>query len=335
MHMQLVQREPLVKHRKYRAALGVMGIAVASVVGIAGEPAAAASFPVPSPINVTNITFNKFDLQIGRVGAVRTYEYRLNGGQAATGGSGGIIGTYKSSIGLLKQNTDYSLVVRELDIHTGVGGPFSAPKLFHTPAYVAPPKPTTPGSLQATAVTATAVTLTWTPSADTTFAASTLTYRYFLNGKFTGNGGPTGATVTVSPGTAYSIQVDALNPNGVRSDRASISLTTPGIAPVVSRPPVPANVRVTAVDAASISLGWDRSTDPLFPNVNLNYVVYVDGVVNGSFGGYPGCAYCDVDITGGIASRLSPQTTYTIGVATQDLNGVQSALSTIAVTTTP
>jgi hypothetical protein len=333
--MQLVQREPLSRHRRYLAAIGVTGIAVASVVGLAGQPAAAASFPVPSPINVTNTTFNKFDLQVGRVGAVRTYEYRLNGGQSVAGGLGGIIGTYKTSIGLPKQNTDYSLTVREIDIHTGVGGPFSAPKLIHTPAYVAPPKPTTPGSLRTTAVTSTAITLAWTPSTDTTFAASTLTYRYFLNGKFAGNGGPTGATVAVSPGTAYAIQVDALNPNGVRSDRASISVTTPGIAPVVSRPPVPANLRVTAVDAASVSLGWDRSSDPLFPNDTLNYVVFVDGVVNGSVGGYPGCAYCAFDFTGSTAIRLNPQTTYTIGVASQDFNGVQSALTTIVVTTTP
>jgi hypothetical protein len=330
--MQLAQREPRFRHRRYLAALGVSGIAVASVVGLAGQPASAASFPVPSPINVTNITFNKFDLQIGRVGAVKTFEYRLNGSQAATGG---IIGTYKTSIGLLRQNTDYSLTVREIDIHTGVGGPFSAPKLIHTPIFVAPPKPTVPGSLRAAAVTSTAITLTWTPSTDPTFAASTLTYRYFLNGKFAGNGGPTGATVAVSPGTVYAIQVDALNTNGVRSDRASVSVTTPGTAPVVSRPPVPANVRVTAVDSASITLGWDRSTDPLFPNADLNYVVFVDGVVNGSVGGYPGCVYCAFDFTGSTAIRLNPQTTYTIGVAAQDFNGVQSALSTIVVTTTP
>jgi hypothetical protein len=312
-----------------------MGIAAASVVGLGSEPALAASFPVPSPINVTNIRFNKFDLQVGRAGAIKTFEYRLNGGQSQLGGSGGIVGTAKATIGVLKQNTDYSLTVREIDIHTGVGGPFSTPKLFHTPAYVAPPKPTTPGNLTVSAVTGTALTLAWTPSTDPTFAASTLTYRYFLNGKLAGTGGPTGATIAVSPGTTYAIQVDALNTNGVRSDRASASVTTPGIAPVVSRPPVPANLRVTAIDAASVSLSWDRSTDPLFPNVSLNYVVYVDGVGNGAFGGYPGCAYCDADVTGGIASILNPQTTYTIGVATRDLNGVESALSTLVVTTTP
>jgi hypothetical protein len=119
-----------------------------------------------------------------------------------SGGSAGIVGTTKASIGV-KQNTDYSLVVREINIHTGVGGPFSAPKLFHTPAYVAPPKPTAPGSLSAAAVAATAITLTWTPSTDPTFAASTLEYRYFLDGKLAGTGGPTGATIAVSPGTTF------------------------------------------------------------------------------------------------------------------------------------
>jgi hypothetical protein len=72
--------------------------------------------------------------------------------------------------------------------------------------------------LSAAAVTGTAITLTWTPSTDPTFAASTLKYRYFLDGKLAGTGGPTGATVAVSPGTTYALQVDALNPNGVRSD---------------------------------------------------------------------------------------------------------------------
>jgi chitodextrinase len=332
--MQVALREPLSRHRRYLAALGVTGVAVASVVGLAGQPAAAASFPVPSPINVTNISFNKFDLQVGRVGAIKTFEYRLNGGQAVSGGSAGIVGTYKATIGV-KQNTDYSLVVREIDIHTGVGGPFSAPKLFHTPAYVPPPKPTAPGSLRATAVTSTTITLAWTPSTDPTFAASTLTYRYFLDGKLAGTGGPTGATVAVVPGTTYAVQVDALNPNGVRSDRASVSVTTPGIAPVASRPTAPANLRVTGVSTASVSIDWDQSSDPLFASTSLNYRVYVDGVPNGQFGGYQGCAYCDAGATGGAAVSLNPQTTYTIGVAAINPNGVESMLSTIVVTTTP
>lgn len=314
-----------------------MGITAAAVVGLSVEPAAAAaSFPVPSPINVTNITFNKFDLQVGRSGAIKTFEYRLNGGQAVSGGLGGIVGTAKASIGILKQNTDYSLVVREIDIHTGVGGPFSKPKLIHTPAYVAPPKPTTPGSLTSTAVTGTTITLAWTPSTDSTFAASTLTYRYFLDGKLAGTGGPTGATIAVSPGTTYAIQVDALNPNGVRSDRASVSVTTPGIAPVVSRPTAPANVRITGIGAGSVGLDWDRSTDPLFANTDLVYRLFVDGVPNGPFDGYIPCGYCfDPGFTGGGVTALSPQTTYTIGVAARNPNGVESVLSTIIVTTTP
>jgi chitodextrinase len=333
--MQLLQRVPLSRPRRYLAALGVTGIAVASVVGIAAQPAAAASFPVPSPINVTNITFNKFDLQVGKVGAVRTFEYRLNGGQQVAGGLGGIVGTYKASIGVLKQNTDYSLIVREIDIHTGVGGPFSAPRLIHTPAYVAPPKPTTPGSFRTTAVTSTAVTLAWSPSTDPTFAASTLKYRYFLDGKLAGTGGPTGATIAVSPGTTYAVQVDALNPNGVRSDRASLTVTTPGIAPVVSRPTAPANLRVTSTTAGTVGLNWDQSTDPLFASTDLAYRVYVDGVPNGQFGGLQGCVYCDPGFTGGAATGLNPQTSYTIGVAAINPNGVESVLATIVVTTTP
>jgi chitinase len=200
---------------------------------------------------------------------------------------------------------------------------------------VPPPKPTTPGSLTAAAVTATAITLSWTPSSDPTFATSTLKYRYFLDGKLAGTGGPTGATIAALPGTTYAIQVDALNPNGVRSDRASVSVTTPGIAPVVSRPTAPANLRVTGIRTASVSLDWDQSTDPLFANTDLNYRVYVDGVPNGQFGGYQACVYCDAGATGGAANSLSPQTTYTIGVAAINPNGVESVLSTIVVTTTP
>jgi hypothetical protein len=333
--MQLAERVPLSRPRRFLAGLGVTGIAVASVVGIAGQPASAASFPVPAPINVTNITFGKFNLQVGRAGAIKTFEYRLNGGQTTPGGSGGIIGTTKASIGV-KQNTDYSLTVREIDIHTGVGGPFSAPKLFHTPAYVPPPKPTTPGSLRSSAVTGTSITLAWTPSTDSTFAASTLKYRYFLDGKLAGTGGPIGATIAVSPGTTYAIQVDALNPNGVRSDRASVSVTTPGIAPVVSRPTAPANLQVIGISTASVSLNWDRSSDPLFANTSLLYRVFVDGVPNGQFDGYQSCQYCfDPGFTGGGAIFLNPQTTYTIGVAARNPNGVESTLSTIVVTTTP
>ncbi len=332
--MQLVRPVPLSRHRRFLSALGVIGIAAASVVGLAGQPAAAASFPVPSPINVTNITFKAFDLQVGRAGAIKTFEYRLNGG-FVSGGSEGIVGTAKAQIGV-KQNTDYSLVVREIDIHTGVGGPFSAPKLFHTPAYVAPPKPTAPGSLSAAAVTGTAITLTWKPSTDPTFAASTLKYRYFLDGKLAGTGGPTGATIAVSAGTTYAIEVDALNSNGVRSSRASVSVTTPGIALVVGRPTAPPNLRVTGIGTASVGLGWDRSSDPLFANTDLLYRVFVDGVPNGQFDGYQSCTYCfDPGFTGGTAIFLSPQTTYTIGVAARNPNGVESVLSTIVVTTNP
>jgi hypothetical protein len=330
--MELLLQQPRPAHRRYLGALGALGIAVTGVVGLAGGPAAAASFPVPSPINVTNITFNKFDLQVGRAGAIKTFEYRLNGGTVASGGFAGIIGTTKAAIGV-KQNTDYSLIVREVDIHTGIGGPFSTPKLFHSPAYVAPPKPTVPGSLRATSVASTAITLAWTPSTDP--AASALTYRYFLDGKLAGTGGPTGATVAVSPGTTYAIQVDALNANGVRSDRASLSVTTPGIAPAVSRPTAPANLAVTGIATASIQINWDQSTDPLFASTDLNYNVYVDGVSIGLFGGYPPCIYCEISYTGASVTQLRPQTTYTIGVAARNPNGVESTLSTIVVTTTP
>jgi hypothetical protein len=334
--MQLLQRAPLSRHRRYVATLGVMGIAAASVVGFTGQPAAAASFPVPSPINVTNITFRGFDLQVGRTGAVKTFEYRVNGGQGSPGGYAGIIGTYKATIGA-KANTDYSVVVREVDIHTGVGGHFSAPKVFHTPVYVAPPKPTVPGNLRATTVTGTAVTLAWSPSTDP--GASALTYRYFLNGKLAGTGGPTGATVAVSPGTAFAIQVDALNASGVRSDRATVSVTTPGVAPVVSRPTAPTNLVVTGSSTFTASVNWDRSSDPLFANTDLFYNIYVDGVLNNVAGLDGNCAYCGPvgpnGIPGGTARNLLPQTTYTIGIAAVNPNGLESELTTTLATTTP
>ena len=264
---------------------------------------------------------------------MRTYEYSLAGGPSTLGG---IIGTTKATI-TVKQNTSYSLKVREVDIHTGVGGPFSAAQLVRTPAYVAPAKPSTPGALAVASVSQTSLVLSWTPSTDATTAAGTLKYRYFLDGKLAGTGGPTGATVTVSPGTTYAVQVDALNTLGVRSDRASITVTTPGTAVAVNRPTAPANVRVTSASQNSIGLDWDRSSDPQFANTQLQYRVFVDGVPNGQFDGYQGCNYCFLDpgFTGGGAIFLSPQTSYTIGIAARNPNGVESPLAIIVASTTP
>ena len=168
---------------------------------------------------------------------------------------------------------------------------------------------------------------------------SALTYRYFLDGRLAGTGGPTGATIAVSPGTTYAIQVDALNANGVRSDRASINVTTPGIAPVVSRPTAPPNLVVTGSSTYSVGVNWDRSSDPVFANTDLFYRVYVDGVLNNIAGMNGNCAYCfetgPNGIPGSDARNLNPQTAYTIGVAAVNPNGVESALSTIVGTTTP
>ena len=314
------------RRRRFLAMLGVTGMVAGSAISLIVQPAAAASFPVPSPINVTNITATSFDLQIGRVGAVKQFEYTLTSAASTTGG---IFGTYKGTV-TVKQNTDYSLKVREVDIHTGDGGPFSVPKLFHTPAYVAPPKPATPGNVTATAVTQTSVTLSYTSS------PNAVTYRYFLDGKLAGTGGPTGATIAVSPGTTYAIQVDAVNAAGVRSNRASLTVTTPGTAVAVSRPSAPPNLTAGVPRTDGVSLFWDRSSDPVFPNTDLLYRVFVDGVPNGQFDGYQSCQYCfDPGFTGGGAIFLSPQTTYTIGVAARNPNGVESVLSTIVITTAP
>ena len=313
--------------------VGVAGIATASLLGFVGNPASAASFAVPSPINVTNITATSFDLQVGKTGTVRTYEYSVTGGPSILSG---IVGTAKATL-IVKQNTSYSLKVREVNIHTGAGGPFSAAKLIQTPAYVPPAKPSTPGNLAVASVSQTSVVLSWTSSTDPTTAAGTLKYRYFLDGKLAGTGGPTGATVTVSPGTTYAIQVDALNTLGVRSDRASLTVTTPGTATPVSRPTAPANVHVTRATQNSIGLDWDRSSDPQFANTQLQYRVFVDGVPNGQFDGYQGCNYCFLDpgFTGGGAIFLSPQTSYTIGIAARNPNGVESPLAIIVASTTP
>jgi hypothetical protein len=114
-----------------------------------------------------------------------------------------------------------------------------------------------------------------------------------------------------------------------------VTVTTPGVAPVVSRPTAPPNLRVTGISTSSVSLDWDRSSDPIFANTDLLYRVFVDGVPNGQFDGYQGCPYCDPGFTGGGAIFLNPQTTYTIGVAARNPNGVESVLATIVVTTTP
>ena len=331
--MQLSGSATALRRRRFLGIVGAFGIAATSMVGISSSTALAAGFPVPSPINVTNIKSTSFDLQVGRVGAIKYYEYSATAPGQAT--LNAIIGTTKATL-TVHQNTDYALRVRQVNLNPFSAGPFSAPITVHIPAYVAPAQPTAPGSLQVVAVTGTSATLSWTPSSDATFAASTLTYRYFLDGKLAGTGRPTGATIDLSSGTTYRVEVDAVNPAGVRSNRASATVTTSGAAVAVNRPTAPANIRVIGIGTSYVSLDWDRSSDPLYPNTSLLYRIFVDGVPNGQFDGYQSCQYCfDPGFTGGGAIFLSPSTTYTIGIVARNPDGSESALSTIIATTNP
>ncbi|GAB2468453.1 hypothetical protein GCM10027187_40810 [Streptosporangium sandarakinum] len=178
--------------------------------------------------------------------------------------------------------------------------------LFGPPEDTEPP--TVPANLRLTGMTPTSVTVAWDASSDNSGVAGYTTY---LNGvEKTSTSGRTATFSGLTPGVSVTVQVDAYDSLGNRSEKAELVVTpindtTPPLTPVI---------KVTALAAGRITVGWDTPYDQ---SVVVSYGVYLNGAKRAE---QAGRTYTFSGLTAGAV--------YTIGVDALDLLGNRSAKGT-------
>ncbi|MDX6646288.1 MAG: hypothetical protein QOK40_2015 [Miltoncostaeaceae bacterium] len=222
----------------------------------------------------------------------------------------------------LAPRTSSSYTVAAVDA-AGNQSPRSAPAAATTAADTT--GPTAPTGVQASALDAHRIGVTWTASTDDTAVTS---YRIFRDGSATAlatlAGTATGYTDSgLAPQGAHSYTVaafDAAGNRSVASPAASASTAADTTAPTV-----PAGVTATALDAARIAVGWTASGDD---TAVTGYLVYRDGVP-------APMATLGPSATSFTDSGLALQSTHSYAVSAVDAAGNQSAPSAPATATTP
>jgi chitodextrinase len=174
--------------------------------------------------------------------------------------------------------------------------------------------PTAPGSLRASGVNGTSVSLTWTPAFDN---EPFLTYDVHANGKaVTSVSGNTLATMAtgLAPATDYTLTVVARDLSGNVSPPSNpVSVRTLPTSDVPSPPTAPRNVRPVAISTTCVTVTWDASTGA---NPVARYDVYVSGLVG------PSVTTPTAETCG-----LTPHTTYGFTVVAWDTKENVSAPS--------
>ena len=133
--------------------------------------------------------------------------------------------------------------------------------------------PTAPGSLTATANSATKVTLAWTASTDNV-GVDHYTVRRGTTTLVPSQTGLSFSDTTAVAVTSYTYSVIAYDAAGNASTAATVTVKTPA-APDTQAPSVPAGLAVTGVTVSSVSLAWSASTDNV---ATTGYEVYRAGV---------------------------------------------------------
>ncbi len=172
--------------------------------------------------------------------------------------------------------------------------------------------PTSPAGLRASLVEPVRVALAWDAATDAESGISA--YRVLRAGVQIGQTAQTSyADTTVSPGTAYTYTLVAVNGAGLASDPSgALTVTTP---PDTTAPTVPVGLSVAPVSARSLRLTWTASTD------NVGVVAYVVRRDGATIGTPATAAWTD---TGLIAGR-----TYRYSVCARDAAGNESETSVV------
>ncbi|GHE31826.1 hypothetical protein GCM10017673_38230 [Streptosporangium violaceochromogenes] len=178
--------------------------------------------------------------------------------------------------------------------------------------------PTVPGNVRLTGMTNTSVTVAWDASTDSGVGVSR--YGVYRDGTLVGEEYELTSTVEgLTAGQTYLIGVDAVDGNGNRSEKASVSVT---VIADTAAPAVPGGLRITALGAGSFSLAWDASTD----NIGVvGYGVYRNGAKVGD----------DQTTLTKAFSGLVNGSAHTVEVDAVDMHGNRSAKVSIAVVAAP
>lgn len=236
------------------------------------------------------------------------YHVYVNGTLAKT------VSVANAMIGDLKPVTNYTLTVKAANAEGGTSAA-SAPLNATTMQDGTPP--TVPGGVTGTATDHT-VTLSWNGSTD---AVGVSGYDVVRENDVVGRATLTTFTDSgVLAGRTYGYTVRAFDAAGNRSE-ASTALYI-ATRPDVTAPSIPANLRVTAKTARTVSLAWDASTDD-----NLTIAEY-----RVTFGTQFLSAIYQNSV---VINDLVPGTAYTFTVQAQDRAGNRSAASApVSATTT-
>ena len=174
--------------------------------------------------------------------------------------------------------------------------------------------PSVPTALAASAVTLNSFTLGWAASSDNVGVAGYNVYRNGVKINTATNTTTSYSVTGLTPNTAYSITVSAVDAAGNQSVQSTaLNVTT---AKDATAPTVPTTLTATSVTATSFTLGWKASTD----NVGVSgYNIFLNGLqTNAALN-----TTTSFNVTG-----LAANTTYAATVTAVDAAGNQSAAST-------
>ncbi len=132
--------------------------------------------------------------------------------------------------------------------------------------------PSRPMNLEAVALSATEISLTWDASEDD---SGVVTYKVYRDGEFIMYSSETTVTDSgLQPLTEYCYTVQAYDMGWLKSEESNTACAT--TLADTDPPSAPQNLTVTAVTSTEVSLEWDPSTD----NVAVTgYNLYRDGVL--------------------------------------------------------
>ncbi len=258
---------------------------------------------VPTGLAATAITVNRLTLSwSASTDNVGVTAYEVFRGSVSVGTTAAL------SLALtgLAPKTAYGLRVRARDA-AGRWSALSATLTVTTLPDTTGPAP--PASLEASALTATGLTLAWSAPADDVGVSA---YEVFRGTTSLGVGAPNTKTVTgLAPVTTYSFTVRARDAAGNWSAQSSPHTVT--TLPDTTPPPVPTGLTAGTVTATGLILRWTAPKD----NVRTTgYEIYRNGVL-----------FATTASPAKTLAGLAPTTTYTFAVRARDAAGNWSAAS--------
>ena len=195
--------------------------------------------------------------------------------------------------------------------------------------------PTAPTSLAAGAVTETSVNLSWKPSTDNSGKWS---YRVRItnltkSSTATGTVAQTQTTYTakfLSPGTAYSFAVYAVDDAGNKSAESNVVKVS---TPADTTPPAPPTLQATVLGPSQVQLTWTESADYGVANNCCSYGINVNG---SRISQHINWAAAPAGSVSAIIRHLNRSTVYSFSVSAIDYTGVNAGTSnTVTVSTHP